>query len=101
MPSDIVLMKLDAFQGKRKVKDQWSKAQYVVVCQVIDDIPAYEVRDNGRNVKVIHHNWLFLVATPRGDAMSHGGRELASEGSTAQSLLVELTPLEWESEVPE
>ena len=43
MPGDIVLMKLDAFQGKKKVKDQWSKAQYVVVCQVIDDIPAYEV----------------------------------------------------------
>ena len=38
MPGDIVLMKLDAFQGKRKVKDQ-----YVVVCQVTDDVPMYEV----------------------------------------------------------
>ena len=43
MPGDIVLMKLDAFQGKRKVKDQWSEAEYVVVCQVTDDVPTYEV----------------------------------------------------------
>ena len=25
MPGDVVLMKLDAFQGKRKVKDRWSE----------------------------------------------------------------------------
>ena len=43
MPGDIVLMKLDAFQGKRKVKDWWSEAEYVVVCKVADDVPTYEV----------------------------------------------------------
>ena len=43
MPGDIVLMKLDVFQGKRKVKDQWTKAEYVVVHQVADDIPIYEI----------------------------------------------------------
>ena len=43
MPGDIVLMKLDTFQGKRKVKDQWSEAEYVVVCQVTDDVPMYEM----------------------------------------------------------
>ena len=43
MPGNIVIMKLDAFQGKRKVKDWWSKAEYVVVCQVADDMPPYEV----------------------------------------------------------
>ena len=43
MPGDIVLMKLDASQGKRKVKDQWSMAEYVVVCQVTDDVPIYKV----------------------------------------------------------
>ena len=79
MPGGIVLMKLDMFQGKRKVKDWWSKAEYVVVCQVTDDIPAYKVRDDGRKVKVIHCNWLFLVATPRSDATPPGGSESASE----------------------
>ena len=43
MPGDIVLMKLDAFQGKRKVKDWWSEAEYMVVHQVTDDVPMYEV----------------------------------------------------------
>ena len=38
MPGDIVLIRLDAFQGKRKVK-----AEYVVVCQVTNDMSAYEV----------------------------------------------------------
>ena len=32
MPGDIVLMKLEVFQGKRKVKHQWSEAEYMVVC---------------------------------------------------------------------
>ena len=41
--SDIVLMKLDVFQGKHKVKDQWSETEYVVVCQVTEDVLAYEV----------------------------------------------------------
>ena len=95
------LMKLDMFQGKRKVKDWWSEAEYVVVHQVADDVPTNEVSDNGRNVKVIHCNQLFLVATPRDDAMPLGGIQSTSEEGAAQSTLVELTPLEWESEVPE
>ena len=43
MLGDVVLMKLDAFQGKRKVKDRWSDAEYMVVCQVADDMPVYKV----------------------------------------------------------
>ena len=43
MLGDVVPMKLDMFQGKRKVKDQWSKAKYMVMCQVTDDMPVYEV----------------------------------------------------------
>ena len=65
---DVVLMKLDAFQGKRKVKDWWSEAEYMVMCQVTDNVPMYEVRDDGRNVKVINHNRLFLVAPTKEDA---------------------------------
>ena len=56
LPGNIVLMKLDTFQGKRRVKDWWSEAEYVVVHQVADDVPTYEVRDDGGNVKVIHCN---------------------------------------------
>ena len=65
MPGDVVLMKLDAFQGKRKAKDRWSEVEYVVTCQVTNDMPAYKVRDDGENVEITHHNRLFLVA-PQG-----------------------------------
>ena len=72
MPGDVILMKLDAFQGKRKAKDRWSEAEYVVMHQVANDIPAYEVRDDSRNVKVTNHNRLFLVALRRGDTTPRG-----------------------------
>ena len=62
MPGDVILMKLDMFQGKRKAKNGWSEVEYVVTRQVANDMPAYEVKDDGGNVKVTHHNRLFLVA---------------------------------------
>ena len=101
MPGDVVLMKLDAFQGKRMVKDWWSEAEYMVVHHVADDVPTYEVQDKGGNVKIVHCNWLFLVATQKDDAMPLGGSESISEEGATQSTLVKLTPLEWESETPE
>ena len=56
VPGDVVLMKNDMYQGKQKVKDWWSETEYVVVHQVTDDIPAYEVKDEAGNVKTIHCN---------------------------------------------
>ena len=64
VPGNVVLMKNDAYQGKWKVKDWWSETEYVVVHQVADGIPAYEVKDEVGNVKTVHNNWLFLVAAP-------------------------------------
>ena len=57
-------MKNDAYQEKWKVKDRWSETEYMVVRQVADGVPAYEVKDEAGNIKTIHCNWLFLVATP-------------------------------------
>ena len=68
MPGDIVLKKTDTFQGKRKVKDRWSKVECKVKCQVTNGMPSYEIKDLSGNVKVTHHNWLFLLATPQGGA---------------------------------
>ena len=84
-------------RGKRKVKDRWSEAEYVVVHQVADDVPAYELRDDVGNVKVVHCNRLFLVAPTKEDAMLLGGSESISDESATQSALAELTPLEWRS----
>ena len=65
LPGDIVLMKNDAYQGKWKIKDWWSETEYVVVHQVADSIPAYEVKDEVGNAKTVHRYQLFLVATPK------------------------------------
>ena len=97
----VVLMKSDAYQGKQKVKDQWNGTEYMVVCQVTDGIPTYEVRDEAGSIKTVHHNRLFLVATPMGDATPLGVGAPLSEENATQSTLVELTSLEVESNLPE
>ena len=101
MPGDVVLMKLDAFQGKRKAKDRWSEVEYVVTHQFANDVPAYEVKDDGGNVKVTHCNRLFLV-TPAGDATTPLGRsESIFYVGAARSASAELTPLECGGEMSE
>ena len=100
VPGDIVLMKNDAYQGKRKVKDWWSETEYVVVCQVTDGVPAYEVKDEAGNVKTVHCNRLFLVAASKEAVMPLGTGASISE-ENVQSTHVEHTSLGVESDSPE
>ena len=97
----MVLMKNDAYQGKRKVKDQWSETEYVVVCQVADGIPAYEVKDEVGNVKTIHHYWLFLVAAPKEAIMPLGAGASISEENVVRSTRAEHNLLEIENDLSE
>ena len=101
VPGDVVLMKNDTYQGKRKVKDWWSETEYVVVCQVADGVPAYEVKDEVGNVKTIHHNWLFLVAAPKEAITPMGAGVPFSEENVVWSTRVEHTSLEVENDSPE
>ena len=94
-------MKNDAFQGKRKVKDWWSETEYVVVRQVTDGMPAYEVKDEAGNVKTIHCNRLFLVATPKEAVTPLGAGTSISEENIARSTQAEHTLLEVENDSPE
>ena len=73
----------------------------MVVHQVTDGVPPYEVKDEAGSIKTVHHNWLFLVATPTGDATPLGAGTPLSEENAAQSTLVELTSMEVESDLPE
>ena len=101
VPGDIVLMKNDTFQGKRKVKDWWSETEYVVVCQVEDGVPAYKVNDEVGNIKTIHRNLLFLVAAPKEAIMPLGAVTSISEENIVWSTWAEHTLLEVESDSPE
>ena len=42
-PGDLVLVKADAWKGKRKIKDRWEEETWEVVCQIAADIPSYKV----------------------------------------------------------
>ena len=101
VPGDVVLMKNDTYQGKWKVKDRWSETEYVVVHQLTDGIPAYEVKDEVGNVKTIHHNWLFLVATPIEAITPLGAGMSISEENVVRSTCVEHTSLGVENDLPE
>ena len=100
VPGDVVLMKNDAYQGKQKVKDRWSETEYVVVHQVTDGVPAYDVKDEVGNVKTVHCNQLFLVATLKEAVMPLGASVPISDGNV-QSTHVEHTLLGVENDLPE
>ena len=97
VPGDIVLMKNDVFQGKQKVKDQWNKTEYVVVHQVADGIPAYEVKDEVGSMKTVHHNRLFLVATPKEGVTPLGMGVSISKEDVVRSTWAEHTFLQVDS----
>ena len=42
-PGDLVLVKVDAWKGKRKIKDRWEEETWEVVRQITADVPSYEV----------------------------------------------------------
>ena len=101
VPGDVVLMKNDTYQGKQKVKDWWTETEYVVVHQVTDGVPAYEVKDEAGIIKTIHRNWLFLVATPIGAIMPLGVGASISEEIIVWSTHAEHTSLGVENDSPE
>ena len=42
-PGDLVLVKVDAWKGKRKIKDRWEEETWEAVHQIAADIPSYKV----------------------------------------------------------
>ena len=49
-PGDLVLVKADAWKGKRKIKDRWEEDTWEVVQQIMADVPSYKVMNqNGQS----------------------------------------------------
>ena len=59
------------------------------------------MKDEAGNVKIVHHNRLFLVTTPVEAIMPLGADASLSEENIARSTLVECTSFEVESNSPE
>ena len=53
-PGNLVLVKVDAWKGKRKIKDRWEEETWEVVHQIATDIPSYEVMKQHGRSQVLH-----------------------------------------------
>ena len=53
-PGDLILVKADAFKGKRKIKDRWEEETWEVVHQITTDVPSYEVMNQHGRSQVLH-----------------------------------------------
>ena len=45
---DLVLVKTDAWKGKRKIKDRWDEETWEVSQQIMADVPSYKVTNQHR-----------------------------------------------------
>ena len=71
-PGDLVLVKVDTWKGKRKIKDRWDEETWEVVHQIVADLPSYEVTNQCRWSWVLHQNWLLLIASEIGVPLCMG-----------------------------
>ena len=55
-PGNLVLVKADAFKGKRKIKDRWEEDTWEVVHQIMTDVLSYEVMDQHGRSCILHQN---------------------------------------------
>ena len=60
-PGDLVLVKADAWKGKRKIKDRWDEETWEVSWQIAGDMPSYKVTNQHGWSWVLHQNQLLLV----------------------------------------
>ena len=71
-PGDLVLVKVDAWEGKRKIKDRWDEETWEVLRQITADVPSYEVMNQHGWSQVLHQNWLLLIASEVGVPLCMG-----------------------------
>ena len=65
-PGDLVLVKVDAWKGKRKIKDRWDEETWEVSQQIAADVPSYEVTNQHGWSWVLCWNQLLLVTSEVG-----------------------------------
>ena len=71
-PGNLVLVKADAWKGKRKIKDRWEEETWEVVWQIAADVPYYKVMNQHGWSQVLHWNQLLLVTSEVGIPLCMG-----------------------------
>ena len=71
-PGDLVLVKVDAWKGNRKIKDRWGEETWEVSWQITADVSSYKVMNQHGWSQVLHQNWFLLVASEVGIPLCMG-----------------------------
>ena len=71
-PGNLVLVKADAWKGKRKIKDRWDEETWEVSWQIAADVPSYKVMNQHGWSRVLHWNQLLLVTSEVGIPLCMG-----------------------------
>ena len=71
-PGELVLVKADAWKGKRKIKNRWDEETWEVSRQIAADVPSYEVMNQHGCSRVLHQNQLLLIASEVGIPLCMG-----------------------------
>ena len=61
-PGNLVLVKVDAWKGKRKIKDRWDEETWEVSRKIMADVPSYEVMNQHGQSRVLHQNQLLVAS---------------------------------------
>ena len=93
IPGDACWMKVNPFQGERKIDGRWDKEDYEIACQVANGSSSYETKGLGGRVKAPHRNRFFQVATLRGVSTALCHNECTNVDLTTHSALMESTHL--------
>ena len=100
MLGDMDRMKVNPFQGKRKIDGRWDEADYEIARQVANGSSSYEKQDSSGKLKVPHHKRFFLVATPHGASTALCQNEYANVNPTTHSAPAEFTLKECDMDLP-
>ena len=71
-PGNLVLVKADAFKGKRNIRDRWEEEICEVVHQITTDIPSYKVTDQHGRSCILNQNQLLLITSEVGICLHIG-----------------------------
>ena len=100
IPGDVCWMKVNPFQGERKIEGRWDEEDYKIACQVTNGLSLYETKHLSGRVKAPHQNRFFQVATLRGVSTALCHNECTNVDLTTRSALTESTPLECNIDLP-
>ena len=94
-PGDLVLVKADIFNRKRKMKDRWEDETCGVVQSYHDRCPLLWRIDQCRQSCILHWNWLLLIASETGVPLCVGIHHVQDQW-TIPTPLSQLPNREWQ-----